>query len=382
MTHAEMFTSVCVSNGIGLFMLIMLLFTNREHFSVRKHTKYLLYMVYVAMASCCADMIAYGIDGKPGWVITVLIYLVNSWLFCGVILVTYFWLRLGNDFLGASMSKIGDIAIFSLDALGLLALVVNLFVPLVFSVENNIYKRETFYWIFVFIGGVNLLYGLFTYYTSMKKGQLAVSFSVAVFALPAAISVLIQSIFYGISVVWVGISIAIMGILSTFKNKLIYYDSLTHTYNVYYLQELTNEYEHKDNVVLTGISIDINDFKKINDVYGHDAGDDALIGASEMFVKAVGNLGNVIRCGGDEFLLLINTTDEAAVDEIIRKIEDSCETFNEDARFEFNLSVSMGRGVFDSKTQSFDNFRKTLDFYMYENKQRYHRLHDKSPSER
>ncbi len=53
------------------------------------------------------------------------------------------------------------------------------------------------------------------------------------------------------------------------------------------------------------ILIDIDHFKRINDVYGHNAGDIVLQELARVFKKTIGNLGSVGRWGGEEFLILL-----------------------------------------------------------------------------
>jgi diguanylate cyclase (GGDEF)-like protein len=57
------------------------------------------------------------------------------------------------------------------------------------------------------------------------------------------------------------------------------------------------------------IMIDIDDFKKVNDVYGHDAGDDVLKNVSSIIKETVGADGMTARWGGEEFLVMLNCAD-------------------------------------------------------------------------
>jgi len=370
-----MFTTVCVGNGIGIALMIMLLITNREHFNKEKRARYLLGIVCVTLASCMADILAFAFDGRPGAWVTVLLYAVNSWLFFAVVLVACFWVRLEFDFIGATATKAERGIHGIIDIAALLILVINLFYPLVFSIEDNVYRREGFYWIFVLIGAGNIAFGLVKYNSSLKKGKFLVPFSAGLFAIPIIAGVIVQSLFYGISVVWVGVAIAIASVASSLKNSLIFIDSLTRVYGPNYLEKVAKEFENKDNPELTGILVDINDFKRINDTFGHDIGDDALLAATGIFCAAVKSCGAVIRSGGDEFLLLIDSKDQAAVSAIMKNIDLGCTGFNRKNKSPYRLSVSMGSCVYD-RGQSFDEFLKTLDTLMYENKQAYHRLND------
>ncbi len=67
---------------------------------------------------------------------------------------------------------------------------------------------------------------------------------------------------------------------------------------------------HGTNVSL--IYIDLDDFKSINDIYGHTTGDAALMHLSDILLANVRRSDVVARLGGDEFAILLHRADEAA----------------------------------------------------------------------
>ncbi len=86
-------------------------------------------------------------------------------------------------------------------------------------------------------------------------------------------------------------------------------DYLTKLYNRRYLLEsgLKFHAESKAEALLPAFSIamvDIDDFRKINDMYGHDAGDSVLKKVSTMLQERFGDSDIVSRFGGDEFCIL------------------------------------------------------------------------------
>lgn len=98
--------------------------------------------------------------------------------------------------------------------------------------------------------------------------------------------------------------------------KLIEMDPLTSLYNRRSCDhQLSNLM--KNGIPFTVVMCDIDWFKKINDQYGHDAGDYVLIKISEMIRQNIENCGFASRWGGEEFLL-IYTLD---FDETMKKVE-------------------------------------------------------------
>lgn len=81
-----------------------------------------------------------------------------------------------------------------------------------------------------------------------------------------------------------------------------------------YLTKLPNRrmiIEHIEETKESGLYLalaDIDNFKQVNDTYGHDAGDQVLMEVSNAIKSALGNRGVVGRWGGEEFLLVLHTT--------------------------------------------------------------------------
>lgn len=85
-------------------------------------------------------------------------------------------------------------------------------------------------------------------------------------------------------------------------------DSLTGMYNHRYLHErLAQEIERSDryHTSLTCLMLDIDDFKKVNDVYGHPFGDLVLQGTAQLIHETVRRTDLVGRYGGEEFLVIM-----------------------------------------------------------------------------
>lgn len=91
--------------------------------------------------------------------------------------------------------------------------------------------------------------------------------------------------------------------------KLAYYDSLTGTANrtlFYKFAERFLSNAKRTNGILGLLLIDIDNFKNINDTYGHKAGDDALIEVANTLKSCIRKSDVVSRFGGDEFLVLLS----------------------------------------------------------------------------
>ncbi|QEN04911.1 GGDEF domain-containing protein [Thiospirochaeta perfilievii] len=96
------------------------------------------------------------------------------------------------------------------------------------------------------------------------------------------------------------------------------------------------------------IMIDIDDFKRVNDTYGHQTGDDTIIGVSTILKKAIRTNDIASRFGGEEFVIMLR---DAALDDAVvvaERIREGVEGLkvisNKD---EINVTVSIGLAEFD-----------------------------------
>lgn len=97
-------------------------------------------------------------------------------------------------------------------------------------------------------------------------------------------------------------------------NRRLYVDALTGAYNRRYLEEM-----FKGSLVgWTVAMFDADDFKHVNDTYGHNAGDQVLKGIVEAMTGCIRSADKVVRFGGDEFLVLF---DGMARDNLPDKLE-------------------------------------------------------------
>lgn len=112
--------------------------------------------------------------------------------------------------------------------------------------------------------------------------------------------------------------------------------------------------------------IDIDDFKAMNDNYGHQAGDEALKILAYILKISSRKIDVAARLGGDEFVLLLLDTDERTCEIMIKRIETSTKQAFE-GRF-WPISISIGRTTNIGKTQEVDWVIRLADENMYKAK--------------
>jgi diguanylate cyclase (GGDEF)-like protein len=157
------------------------------------------------------------------------------------------------------------------------------------------------------------------------------------------------------------------------KNKdlklIAYRDALTGVYNRGGLiQHLDRWMTDKDTKEMTGVFLDLDDFKLINDLYGHLAGDAALCRLADYLTKSFPNA-LVGRTGGDEFCVVLrNQSPEVCEKEILEALRDRIE-FTADGK-KLSFTVSAGYANFPSQADNREEFMRIMDCALYAAKTR------------
>jgi len=120
---------------------------------------------------------------------------------------------------------------------------------------------------------------------------------------------------------------------------------------------------------LTVISIDMCDFKQINDTYGHAEGDNALRAVGCILRNSVNQREIVARIGGDEFvIILFRENQKQRVEEIIASINREAEEFYQKNEKSYKLIFSIGVCSEEMGDKSLDYFLREADRKMYKHK--------------
>lgn len=154
---------------------------------------------------------------------------------------------------------------------------------------------------------------------------------------------------------------------------LSYHDSLTGLYNRRYFMEVSREKISKAedyNKLLSIIIIDIDNFKKINDNFGHNTGDLVLKKVASRLEDDLSEGGIVARLGGDEFGVVISDVNsKQAIKQIANELIAS---FNQPLIIDdskFFISISIGVSIYPDDGKQLEELIKNADYAMYRTKQ-------------
>ena len=144
------------------------------------------------------------------------------------------------------------------------------------------------------------------------------------------------------------------------SKHLAYEDQLTKTYNRHKLYEVFEQLQKK--VSFGALLIDVDDFKPINDNFGHNTGDRVLQRLSECIKKSVRQNDIVGRWGGEEFLVILPHIKR---EDLEQKANILCQKIAEcDLCEERAVTVSIGAGMYQ-EGEEFKEFVGRLDKALY-----------------
>ena len=116
--------------------------------------------------------------------------------------------------------------------------------------------------------------------------------------------------------------------------------------------------------------VDIDHFKRVNDTYGHDAGDEVLRVVGQQLVKVMRKTDVVARFGGEEFALLVDAVDEIDLVNIAERVRQALEVVVGYQKAAISLSVSIGGTFCGDRPFRFDQAYIDADRSLYQAKER------------
>ena len=117
--------------------------------------------------------------------------------------------------------------------------------------------------------------------------------------------------------------------------------------------------------------LDINNFKRINDQYGHAVGDEALIETVQLLQRTLRRSDTLARYGGDEFLIISDIGDSDSLQHMTDRIHQAFSLFSQQASRPYQLSLSIGSALYDpANPVSQERLLALADARMYQQKMR------------
>lgn len=367
-------SQIITANVAALVLLLIVKSHMWDQYKVGRllDIKLLSIMMHLTILECIFDTLVFWIDGKNFFGARAINYAGNIIYYILKVAIVYFWPLFIEYKITSSYKKVKKLAtIFAIPLLACSLLVLT--APLngiIFSInEDNIYTRTENYFIIpnlmIFL---YVMFGAIKVYINRKKDDKYLLIPAVFFIVPVLLGIIVQVFSYGISLTFIGIAIGLTGVYLSTQNESAFKDQLCGVYNRRYYNDYVRSFcnSRKKDDYLVGIMIDMDNFKQINDKYGHYAGDKALQLFGSVLRKQIDDVGFVARYGGDEFILISKKV-EVSVDALIANIIKEIDEINATGENEFQLSFSYGIANMNSDS-NMDEFLRTMDARMYEMK--------------
>lgn len=367
--------SIVITNAIGLALLASLLVSSymtreRRGLDDRLFTTITL----VCAGACVFEPLTWFADGNTAAWAFALNYLGNSYCYIASCITPYLWVLYVDTRLHKGTTRIRSwhpamgvpVAIVVLLNIG------NLFGHYMFTISDaNVYSRLPLSYVNYVMMFVQFFYSIWLKHAYQRKHGRVRFFPMAMFLVPIFAGAVVQALVFGVSLAWPCVAIGLVSIHMSLQNELSYIDPLTNLYNRTYLDGTLRALD-REGAKFSGIMIDLDLFKDINDTFGHSVGDEALQQAARLISANIPESATALRFAGDEFIVLLTGADEGEASQTRFAIERAVDQFNATAGKPYTLSLSMGVSSFKPGVDTIDDFLRRADERMYEQKRAHH----------
>lgn len=365
------------NNIIGLIILsIILLNMKANKRKIQFDGKLYLVIILSTLVIMILNIIMGCLNGKSGYLIRETYIIVAAIYFILNPIPYMAWALYTDFYIHKSKRRFKKITpIFAIPAIiSIILCILSIFNKGVFFIdENNLYQRGNLFWL-----NVILYYSYFvsTYIqiiVQRKNINKKDYYSLLTFPILPTLAGILQIVDMSKPFIWLAVSISILIIYLNIQNQEIYEDYLTGLYNRrkldIYLKNVIRELEEGEFIFV--IMIDVNDFKHINDTYGHIEGDNALKHMANILTESFRTEDFISRYAGDEFIVITKLQDENSKEEIISRLRRKVEKFNETNQTHYDINISLGYDIYNPELKIKPNdFIRHIDKLMYKDKER------------
>lgn len=364
-------------DGFGILILLLMLFNFGAKLSRKQEADDVIFsaMLLCNIAVLAADMITWVVNGLPGSGARAINIFSNSIYYALQTIMCFFWVLYCDYKLNESLALLKKrcSAYIAPVIASCVMIFFNYFEPFLFHVdENNLYVRDSLYAVFLGICILSFVYTTFITLRaiisepSVSRQRTEPRLFLLLYPIFPVVCAILQSMFYGIAIIWTGTVVSLLIIYFNLQNSQITTDPLTGLNNRYRFENYM--YSRLDNRqsenILFILMVDIDKFKEINDQYGHATGDNAIRDAARLLSRGVQRRDFIARIGGDEFVVVGERSSRQAVADTITAIQRESAAFRKEKSQPYTISFSIGYSLLH------DNFPRTIDEMLAEADQR------------
>lgn len=188
------------------------------------------------------------------------------------------------------------------------------------------------------------------------------------FTVMPIIGACIQAFNYGIPAMWTMFALLSLFIFIFIEREDMLRDTLTSLVSRGQFEQRLKK-KLKKSKAFTLIMLDMDKFKYINDTYGHEEGDKVLVIIASILEHSIKHIDMASRYGGDEFMLLLESSDMDAGRHVMDRINTNLSVFNEKAIKSYKIQLSMGSHfVEEPQNSQYADVLAFVDGNMYKTK--------------
>ncbi|HOO32358.1 MAG TPA: GGDEF domain-containing protein [Thermotogota bacterium] len=360
-------------NFFSMIVLIIIFFSVNEYkmdTSGAKESFKRMILSVLFMLVC--DTVVWSVDGIPGNLYRVINSISNILLIGFTHLTPAFWLMYTcyQTIPGFKPKKRHYLMLFLPVFVSFLLCLFSPFTGWVFSISpENVYSRREGIDLLFVIAVVYVVTGTILILNSRTRYHNKHILSLFSFIVAPLVALTIQSFYYGTALIWNSLTVSILIIYLNLQRKHMNLDYLTGLNNRIMFDNYLIRRINGTGRRFTLVMIDIDNFKMINDGYGHKAGDRVLMAFADILSYAVRKDDFVSRYGGDEFVIILDCEEEREITEVINRIKGEVSEFNAHSVEDFKLDFSYGYKVYDRENSGdYDRFMHEVDMMMYADK--------------
>lgn len=363
------------NNLIGLVLLLIIFFDMKSNSKKMKYDhKLFLIIIFTTALVMITDIMTVALNGLTGYLLRETNIALTTIHFMLSTLPYMTWSMYVDFYIHRNVRRTKRrIPIFIIPAIITMILsLLSLYNQGIFFIsEDNVYHRGH---LFLINFAIYFIYFIGTYIQMIlnkKNIRKKDYYTLLLFGLVPAIMGGLQSTYLGASFVWLGVSISVLLIYFNIQNSEINEDYLTGLYNRrqldFYLERSIQKLD--ENRLLFMIMIDIDDFKEINDTYGHVEGDNALKHTADLFISTFRTDDFIARYAGDEFIIIMKLENKDCKEDIINRLRGKLRVFNNNNIIPYDINLSLGYDIYDpaSKMDAIE-FIMHVDNLMYQDK--------------
>jgi diguanylate cyclase (GGDEF)-like protein len=364
------YISVCIYGMLQLGFFILM--ENRRRNVRLGQERYFLWMLTLTLFSFLADVLSSLYKG-PAWFFPIAVAFIYIEIILNTILLPIFFRYICEQIfdLDPVLERRMNVAIWAMTGVCIAAVLSNVITGHIFYfTEGQNYHRGS-----LFLVPMSIMFFMMVVIEAFiisQKQRIEASYylTMALFLVPAVIGWGLQTFIWGLPFSLLGLTFAAQVVFNNIQERNIDKDYLTGAFNRQtldrYLQRKIDQATHSR--TFSAILLDIDNFKSINDHFGHYAGDNALIDTVHILRDSVPRTDLIARYGGDEFCVVLDSDTLSDVEATVRQISCRVADFN-DHGHPYKLSFSMGYAVYQSSIgNKAEAFYQVIDRKMYEEK--------------